>query len=138
MELTVLEKKKAEISKKIEGLGDMRSGSISVRYQQCSKRPCVCHDPGHPGHGPIYSFSEVVEGKTKIRNFKLGPELGKLQKEVENYQTFKRLSQELVAVSNHICELRPTPEIQDTDQLRELKKNLQKAFMKKYKKKLTG
>jgi len=138
MELMALEKERAGILKKIQGIGDMRSGSISVRYQQCGKKPCVCHDPGHPGHGPIYSFSEVVEGKTKIRNFKLGPELDKLKKEVENYQAFKKLSQELIAVSNNICELRPTPEIQDTDELRELKKNLQKAFMKKYRKRLPG
>jgi hypothetical protein len=138
MELMALEKKRAGILKKIQGLGDMRSGSISVRYQQCGKRPCVCHDPGHPGHGPIYSFSEVINGRTKIRNFKLGPELDKLKKEVENYQAFKKLSQELIAVSNNICALRPTPTIQDTDELQELKKNLQKAFMKKYKKRLPG
>jgi len=138
MELTALEKEKAILLKRIQGLGDMRSGSISVRYQQCGKRPCVCHDPGHPGHGPIYSFSEVVEGKTKIRNFKLGPELDKLKKEIENHQTFKKLSQDVIAISNNICELRPIPEIQDTDQLRALKKNSQKAFMKKYKTKLSG
>lgn len=138
MELTALEREKTRLLKKIEALGDMRSGSISVRYQQCGKRPCVCHDPGHPGHGPIYSFSEIVEGKTKIRNFKLSPELDKLKKEVENYQTFKRLSQELIAVSNNICELRPTPDVKGTEELRELKKNLQKAFMKKYKKRLPG
>lgn len=138
MELKALEKKRAGILKKIQGLGDLRSGSISVRYQQCGKKPCICHDPGHPGHGPIYSFSEVINGRTKIRNFKLGPELDKLKKEVENYQAFKKLSQELIAVSNNICELRPTPTIQDTDELQELKKNLQKAFMKKYKKRLPG
>jgi|SRR5208337_2398605 len=138
MELMALEKNRAGILRKIQGLGDMRSGSISVRYQQCGKKPCICHDPGHPGHGPIYSFSEVINGRTKIRNFKLGPELDKLKKEVENYQAFKKLSQELIAVSNNICELRPTPAIQDTEELQELKKNLQKAFMKKYKKRLPG
>ena len=57
----------------------MRSGSISIRYQRCGKRPCICHEPEHPGHGPIYSFSTIEDGKTKIRNFKLGPELDKLQ-----------------------------------------------------------
>src|SRR3990172_1142503 len=45
----------------------MRSGSLSVRYQRCSKSPCVCDDPKHPGHGPIYSFStdEFVEYREK-------------------------------------------------------------------------
>src|SRR3972149_5886328 len=46
----------------------MRSGSLSVRYQRCSKSPCVCDDPKHPGHGPIYSFSndEFVEYREKL------------------------------------------------------------------------
>jgi len=71
MNLSELEKEREKILKEIHQLGDMRSGSLSVRYQQCSKSPCVCHEPGHPGHGPIYSFSTLVNGKTKIKNFKL-------------------------------------------------------------------
>lgn len=138
MELSALEKKRDDILKKIMGIGDMRSGSLSIRYQQCGKRRCVCHESGHPGHGPIYSFSELVNGKTKIRNFKLGTELDKLQKEVENYQAFKKLSQDLISVNNDICDLRPAVIIEDTDELEALKKNLRRHFVKKYKKKWIG
>lgn len=137
MELFELEKKKDELFKKVQNLGDMRNGSLSVRYQKCSKTPCVCNDPKHPGHGPIYSFSTIVDGKTKIKNYKLGTELDKLQKEIENYQTFKQISQNLISISNKICDLRPAPEIKDKNELEELKKKLQKLFSKKYKKKLT-
>jgi hypothetical protein len=136
MELTKLEKKRQGILKEIQDLGDMRSGSISVRYQQCGKRPCICHSPGHPGHGPIYSFSTLVDGKTKISNFKLGPELDKLRKDIENYRNFKKLSQELIETNNKICDLRPIPQVENANELEELKKNLQRHFLKKYKKKL--
>jgi hypothetical protein len=138
MNLTELEKEREKILKKIHQLGDMRSGSLSVRYQQCSKGPCVCHEPGHPGHGPIYSFSTLVNGKTKIKNFKLSAELEKVRKEVETYQVFKQLSHDLIEVNNTICELRPVPHTADILELEELKKNLQRCFMKKYKRRLTG
>jgi len=137
MTLSELEKQREALLKKIENLGDMRSGSISVRFQQCGKRPCVCHSPGHIGHGPIYSYSTLVAGKTHIRNYKAGQELEKLRKETENYQAFKELSQELIQISNKICDLRPFPNI-DNNELEELKKNLKRHFMKKYKKRLTG
>ncbi len=137
MELHEMEKQRDSILREIQNLRDMRSGSLSIRYQRCSKSPCLCDDPKHPGHGPIYSFSTLVEGKTRIKNFKLGPELDKLRKELENYQRFKKLSQDLIAVNNRICDLRPSPSIKDESELGELKKNLRKHFMKRYKKKLT-
>jgi hypothetical protein len=137
MTLPELEKKKEGILKKIESLGDMRSGSISVRFQKCGKRRCVCHTPGHVGHGPIYSYSTLIGGKTQIRNYKPGPELEKLRQETQNYQAFKELSQELIETSNRICELRPVPAIEDNE-LEELKKNLRRHFMRRYKEKLTG
>jgi hypothetical protein len=135
MELTDLEKQRDNLLRRIHDLGDMRSGSLSIRFQRCSKSPCVCDDPTHPGHGPIYSYSVVVDGKTRIKNYKLGPELEKLQKEIENYQSFKKLSQELIAVNNRICDLRPVRAVGSEDELQALKKNLQRIFKKKYKKK---
>ena len=138
MTLSELEKEKNRLLREILNLGDMRNGSLSIRYQRCSKSPCVCDDPKHPGHGPIYSLSVAVNGKTKIRNYKLGPELDKLRKEIENYQRFKKLSNYLIAISGQICDLRPVPEIEDKSEREELKKKLQRHFMKRYKKKLTG
>lgn len=137
MGLSELEREKEKLLERIQGLGDMRSGSLSVRYQRCSKSPCVCDDPKHPGHGPIYSFSTVTDGKTKIKNYKLGPELEKLRREVENYQTFKKLYQELIVISRQICDLRPVVDCKDDKELMELKKTLERVFLKKSKRKLT-
>lgn len=91
MRLSDLEAKRTGLLKALSQVGDMRSGSLSLRYQKCGKHPCVCHEPGHPGHGPIYSFSSLVEGKTRIRNYKEGPALKKLLLEVENYERFRSL-----------------------------------------------
>jgi hypothetical protein len=136
MRLPDLEAKRTELLKALSQLGDMRSGSLSVRYQKCGKHPCVCHEPNHPGHGPIYSFSSVVDGKTKIRNYKEGAELNKLLRELEDYERFRELSRELIAVSDKISELRPVEAWAGEKEEQELKKKLQKRFAKRYRKKL--
>jgi hypothetical protein len=136
MRLSDLEAKRAELLKALAQVGDMRSGSLSMRYQKCSKRPCVCHEPGHRGHGPIYSFSQLVEGKTRIRNYKEGPELRKLLQEVENYERFRSLSRELIAVSGKISELRPVEALSGVKEEEELKKKLWKHFAQRSRKKL--
>jgi len=138
MKLSDLETKRTELLKKLSQVGDMRSGSLSIRYQQCGKHPCVCHEPGHPGHGPIYSFSRLVEGKTQIRNYKEGPLLRKLVQEVENYEGFRALSRELIAVSEKISDLRPVEALSGVKEEEELKKKLQKRFVKRSRKKLIG
>ena len=48
--------------------------------------------------------------------------MDKLQKEIENYHTFRKLSNDLIAISSQICDLRPVPQIGDKDSLEELKK----------------
>lgn len=138
MRLSDLEAKRAELLKELSQVGDMRSGSLSMRYQKCGKHPCVCHEPNHPGHGPIYSFSSIVEGKTKIRNYKEGPELKKLLRELENYQRFRGLSRELIAVSDKMSELRPVEAFAGVKEEEELKKKLQKRFAKRYRRKLSA
>ena len=138
MQLSDLETKRAELLKELARVGDMRSGSLSMRYQKCGKHPCVCHEPHHPGHGPIYSFSRVVEGKTKIRNYKEGPELKQLVTELENYERFRALSRALIALSDTMSELRPVGALAGVQEEEELKKKLQKRFVKRYKKKLNA
>lgn len=138
MSISDLEAKREELLKALSQLGDMRSGSLSLRYQKCGKHPCVCHEPKHPGHGPIYSFSHSVEGKTRIRNYKEGPALKKLLRELENYERFRELSRELVAVSDKISELRPVAAWSGVKEEEELKKKLQKRFVRRFRKKLSA
>jgi len=131
MRIVELEKQRSTLLQEIQTIRDMRSGTISVRYQRCSNAKCICHSKGHVGHGPIYSYSTLKDGKTKIKNYKLSPELLKLQKEVAQYQRFKVITQKLISLNNEICELRPVSEVQDTRELESLKKKLEKQFRKR-------
>lgn len=62
----------------------------------------------------------------------------KYLQETDNYRMFVRLCDEIVHVSEKISDLRPPAGVNDSAELEELKKNLQRRFMGKYKKKLIG
>lgn len=133
-----VERKRESLYRKIEEIGDFRRGTISVNYRKCGKENCACAKEGHRGHGPQYLWSTTIKGKSYAKNIKLGPEMQKYMEEIANYRSFLKLCEEIVEVNERICDLRPIPEIGDKDELEELKKKLQKHFMKKYKEKLTG
>ena len=76
-----------------------------------------------------------VGGKTQARNLPLGPELEKMEKEVERYHSFVRLSQELVEVNDRICQLRPVRSMENENDLEQLKKKLRRHFAEKRKEK---
>lgn len=133
--LEQLEGKRKALFRKLEELGDLRRGIISVNYRKCGKSNCVCAKEGHPGHGPQYLWNTTIKGKSYAKSLKIGPELSKYMEEIANYKKFSELYDELVVVNEQICDLRPVPEIKDEDELAELKKKLHRQFMKKYKEK---
>ena len=130
-----LEQQRKDLFRQMEMLGDFRRGTISVNYRKCGKSNCVCARKDHPGHGPQYLWNVSIGGKTQARNLPLGPELEKVEKEVERYRAFLRLSQELVEVNDRICQLRPVRELEDENELEQLKKKLRRHFAEKRKKK---
>ena len=45
----------------------MRRGSMSERYVKCNRRGCPCGQRANARHGPYFSVSRVVKGKTRSR-----------------------------------------------------------------------
>ena len=45
----------------------MRRGSVSERYVKCNKAGCACADHKDARHGPYFSVTRVVKGRTKSR-----------------------------------------------------------------------
>jgi hypothetical protein len=130
-----LESRRKELFREMENIGDFRRGSISVNYRKCGKSNCACARKDHSGHGPQYLWNVSIDGKTQARNLPLGPELEKVETEVERYRAFVRLSQELIAVNDQICQLRPARTIEDANELEQLKKKLRRHFVEKRKRK---
>lgn len=132
-----LEMKRKSLYQKLEEMGDFRRGTISVNYRRCGKENCICTEPGHPGHGPQYLWNTTIKGESYAKNLKLGPELRKYMEETANYRNFLKLCEELVELSEKVCDLRPVAEIEDKNGQEELKKKLQRLFRKRLRRKWT-
>ena len=130
-----LEQTQERLYEELRSLGDFRRGTVSANYRKCGKSNCACVSSEHPGHGPQYLWNATIEGKSRARNLRLGPELDKVQGEVNRYGTFLRLVHELVEVSEALCDLRPVEVIEDEARLDALKKKLRRQFEKKSKSK---
>ncbi|PIV83154.1 MAG: hypothetical protein COZ32_06135 [Nitrospirae bacterium CG_4_10_14_3_um_filter_53_41] len=57
----------------------------------------------------------------------------KYEEEIARYQTFVKLCDEVLEVSEQICDVRPIIPLRDETELEELKKKLRKKFKGKYK-----
>jgi hypothetical protein len=133
--LSSLEKKREQLYQGLQETGDFRRGTISVLYRKCGKKNCACAKEGHPGHGPRYLWNATIGGKSYAKNLNIGQEMGKYQEETSNYKSFVMLCEQIIAINEQICEMRPIRVMEDEDELAALKKKLQQIFVAKYKKK---
>ena len=104
--LADLEEQRARLYEQLAATGDLRPGSVNATYRRCGKPNCACAQPGHPGHGPRYLWTRSADGKTRSRQLS-GAELDKVRREVANYREFLAVSEQIVEVSEAICEARP-------------------------------
>ena len=129
--LQALEAERAELLARLAQSGDMRRGSISEAYRTCGKPGCHCGRPDDPGHGPFFAFTRKVGGKTATWQLRPGPQLTKLEREVQNYRVFRELCERVLAVNEAICKLRPAEALGESDARMDLKKKLQKPSERK-------
>lgn len=125
-----LEHRRQQLHQYLHELGDFRPGMISVNFRRCGKANCACAEPGHRGHGPQYLWNATVKGKSQAQNVRLGPELEKVERELERHRRFQELCGELIEVNLEICRLRPVLEVQDERELGALKKKLLRRYSK--------
>ena len=67
----------------------MRRGSVSERYVKCNKTGCLCADQSTARHGPYFSVSRVIKGRTKSRWLD-GEQAKRVRQQVEAGQQFRR------------------------------------------------
>jgi len=136
--LVECEQKRTVLMDSLKELADFRRGTITANYRKCGKANCACAQPGHPGHGPQYLWSATIKGKSYAKNLKLGPEMQKYEEETARHRRFVELCEEIVRINERICDLRPVPEVKGDKELAELKKKLQRRFLKKFRGKSGG
>ncbi len=105
--LTTLEVQRSKLLEDFLGLHDLRPGSITAVTRRCGKSSCHCAKRNDPGHDPQFRLTRRVAGKTVTESFPNPTALRKAQREVAEYHRFQKLSQDLVALNEKICPLRP-------------------------------
>lgn len=105
-----LEARRARLLERLAAVGDFRRGSISENWRRCGKPGCRrCAEAGSRGHGPRWLWTRTVPGRGTIGRQLHAEELGKVRAELENYQQFAALAEQIAEVSEAICEARPVP-----------------------------
>ena len=102
-----LEAERAALLEQFLSLSDFRPGSITASVRRCGKPTCHCAKPNDPGHDPQFRLSRKVNGKTVNESFATPAALRKAQQQVAEFHRFQKLSQDLVALNDRICRLRP-------------------------------
>ncbi len=104
--LVILEARRSEILEEFRSLTDLRPGSITAVVRRCGKPTCHCAKPADRGHDPQFRLTRRVAGKTVTETFPNPAALRKAQQEIAEFRRFQKLSVELVAINERICQVR--------------------------------
>ena len=102
-ELSELARTRRHIQDQLAALGDLRPGSLTPRFRKCGKPTCHCANEGDPGHGPSWSLTWTVEGKTQTRIIPVEA-VEQTQAQIAEYRRARALTRELFEVSTRLCD----------------------------------
>lgn len=89
-----LEQRRTELKVKRGEAGDLRPGSLVERYRRCGKAGCHCAGEGSDGHGPSWSLTREVGGKTITRV--IPPDaVARTRAQIDEYRRFRAVVREL-------------------------------------------
>jgi len=103
--LEELERRQRELKAQLSNVHDMRRGSLVARYRKCGKPSCCCADEQHAGHGPSLSLTWQEGGKTRTKIIP-AEAVERTQAQIAEFRRFRRVSRELVEISERICDAR--------------------------------
>lgn len=103
--LEELQDRQAALRAALSHGSDMRPGSLVERYRACGKPTCHCAQKGDRGHGPCWSLTHRVSGKTVTKVIPLDA-VEATRAQIAEYQRFRALVRELVQISERLCDAR--------------------------------
>lgn len=98
-----LAERRAELKVKLSAAGDLRPGSLVERYRRCGKAGCHCAGKDAERHGPSWSLTREVRGKTITRV--IPPDaVARTRAQIAEYRRFREVVRELVETSEQLCD----------------------------------
>jgi hypothetical protein len=101
--LKALRGKRDQLTGSLAHIDDLRPGFLTARFRKCGKANCHCAHKDSPGHGPSYSLTHRIGGKTVTQVIPQGPAVERAKAQIAEYRRFRNLVRELIAVSEQIC-----------------------------------
>lgn len=101
--LTELMHQKQQILSGIAALSDFRPGSLVERFRRCGKSYCHCARPGEKGHGPSYSLTRSVKGKT-VTKIIPKDQVETTREQIQEFHRFQQSMSKLVETNIKICD----------------------------------
>jgi hypothetical protein len=96
-------RKLAELRAALSRTADMRPGSLVQRYRACGKPTCHCAQKGARGHGPSWSLTREVAGKTVTKVIPAHA-VETTRAQIAEYKRFRAIMRELVETSDRLCD----------------------------------
>lgn len=101
--LSALREQRATLLAQIAAVEEFRPGSLVERYRKCGKPSCHCAREGEPGHGPSWSLTRKIEGKTVTKVIPADCVDATLE-QIERHREVQRLLHEYSEVNVKICD----------------------------------
>jgi hypothetical protein len=98
-----LRERREDLKRELAAVGEMRPGALVGRYRKCGKPSCHCAQMEAGGHGPSWSLTRVVAGKTVTKIIPAAA-VDDTQAQIAEHRRFRDLTRELVDVSEQICD----------------------------------
>jgi hypothetical protein len=97
-----LAERRTDLKTQLAQVGEFRPGSLVERYRRCGKAACHCASKDAEGHGPSWSLTHEVGGKTITRV--IPPEaVTQTREQIAEYRRFRGLVRDLVDTSEQLC-----------------------------------
>src|SRR5258708_11369815 len=110
LSLQALRDKRDQLVASLARVDDLRPGFLTARFRKCGKLNCHCVQKDSPGHGPSFSLTHRVAGKTVTQVIPQGPAVERAKAQIAEYHRFRKLVRELIAVSEQIS----SPQLRDS------------------------
>jgi hypothetical protein len=98
-----LRRQRDELKARVSEVGDLRPGSLVERYRRCGKAGCHCAGKGESGHGPSWSLTREVGGKTLTRVIPAAAVV-QTREQIAEHRRLRALVRELVETSERLCD----------------------------------
>lgn len=105
MRIEELERRRDELRSQLAAIRDMRQGSLVERYRRCGKSSCHCAQEKEATHGPSWSLTRAVQGKTITRVIPAHA-VERTREQLAEFHRFRELSRELVEINERLCDAR--------------------------------